>query len=297
MSSEKVVVLAGLLFLPGVALAQSVLSQRCTIDNSSASQAEARVEWMRRCALQNVNPGAWFDTGLAAGNGGTLRDYQEGDPNTNGTGRNMYTSPMDYYEINYSYISKLYLSGTTYQEVDARGHYKWSRSATRKKTAIYYPLYGTTYDVNATGSRQLFPHPTLADCNFYFDRYGAQPATGQDFYLNGFCDGVVVPPTALTNGVALSPLGAPANSIRYYTLAVPAGATKVTFEVSGGTGDVDLFVKYSSPAEIGSYDCRPFRAGNNEACVMSVPQAGTWHISLIGYSSYSGVTLKGTWSY
>ena len=282
MNTGKVMVLAGVLFLPGATLAQPILQQRCAVDSQGLSQGEARLEWGRRCALSKSSPAAWFDTGLPAASGGTLRDYIEVGADNNWSGRNMYTSSSYNHEINYSHISLLYLSGSTYQGLDGNGYYKWWRDSTRKRMRPLYPIYGNTYDISSTSNRQLFPHPALTDCNFYFDQYGTQPATGQDFYVNGFCENSSPPPSALTSGVPVGPVSGSAGTARYYTLHVPAGATNVVFETSGGTGDVDLYVRFGAEPDLVNYDCRPFYTGNNETCVVSTPRAGTWYVMLHG---------------
>ncbi|HEX8697691.1 MAG TPA: M4 family metallopeptidase [Myxococcaceae bacterium] len=102
------------------------------------------------------------------------------------------------------------------------------------------------------------------------------------------------PTSPLTNGVALSSLFGGTGTQKYFTLEVPAGSTSLRFETSGGTGDVDLYVRYGSQPATNAYDCRPYASGNTETCSFTNPQAGTWHVMLYGYTSYSGVSLKGT---
>jgi hypothetical protein len=77
-----------------------------------------------------------------------------------------------------------------------------------------------------------------------------------------------------------------------YTYAVPAGKTAMKFETSGGSGDVDLYVKWGSAPTTTSYDCRPYAAGNAEACTFNPAKTGTYYVMLRAYSSFSGVTLK-----
>lgn len=82
----------------------------------------------------------------------------------------------------------------------------------------------------------------------------------------------------------------------HYTLDIPAGMSSFTVVISGGSGDADLFVRYGTQPTSSSYDCRPYRNGNNETCTFNNPAAGTWHISLNGYRTYSGVDLEATWT-
>jgi len=108
--------------------------------------------------------------------------------------------------------------------------------------------------------------------------------------------GLPIVTTALQNNVPVSSLSGSAGGKVYYSLTVPAGATNLVFTTSGGTGDVDLYVKFGSAPTLSSYDCRPYAGGNAETCTMSPIQAGTYYVMLQGYSSYSGVTLTGSYT-
>lgn len=183
MNVAVMMVLVGVVCLPDAASAQ-ILVQRCANDSRNAAQATARVEWMRRCALLKAPPSS-YDTGIPSSTGGTLLEYVEAGAANNFWGMNMY-SPQSYdYDINSSYIFALYLSGMYSQSLDADGFYKWVGTAARKKSRPFYPIYGNSPDINS--NQQLFPHPTLANCNFYLDKNGTQPASGA-FYLNAFCE-------------------------------------------------------------------------------------------------------------
>ena len=83
---------------------------------------------------------------------------------------------------------------------------------------------------------------------------------------------------------------------KHYTLSVPAGMSLLDVDISGGSGDADLYVRFGTRPTTSSYDCRPYRNGNNESCDFNNPAAGTWHISIRGYTSYSGVTLDAYYS-
>lgn len=127
--------------------------------------------------------------------------------------------------------------------------------------------------------------------------------TAFDYIAQNGCDGSgnggggdgggTTPPAdnELSKGVALTGLTGAAGSNTYYTINVPAGATNLTFNMSGGSGDADMFVKFGSQPTSSSYDCRPYKSGNAESCSFANPQAGTYHVMLNGYSAYSGVSL------
>lgn len=95
----------------------------------------------------------------------------------------------------------------------------------------------------------------------------------------------------LQNGVPVAGLSGAASSERRFTFNVPAGARNLVLRISGGSGDADLYVRRGAPPTTSSYDCRPYRAGNNETCSAAVPQSGTYHVMVRGFRSYSGVTL------
>jgi vibriolysin len=111
--------------------------------------------------------------------------------------------------------------------------------------------------------------------------------------------GVVVPPpptVVLSNNVPVSGISDSTGGARYYTLAVPSGATSLKFTIAGGTGDADLYVRFGSAPDLSTYDCRPYQGGNGETCTITNIQAGTYHVMLNAYSTYSGVTLTGVYT-
>ncbi|HEX5753587.1 MAG TPA: M4 family metallopeptidase [Archangium sp.] len=110
--------------------------------------------------------------------------------------------------------------------------------------------------------------------------------------------GVATPPpasTALTNAVAITGISGASASSKYYHLDVPAGRA-VSFVMSGGTGDADMYVSFGSAPTLSSYSCRPYLSGNNETCNMTAQAAaGRYYVMLYGYTSYSSTSLKGTY--
>lgn len=78
----------------------------------------------------------------------------------------------------------------------------------------------------------------------------------------------------------------------HFSADIPASATKVTATLSGGTGDADLYTRPGVQPTTSSYECRPYRNGNNETCTKSSPESGVWFFSLRAYRAFSGATLK-----
>ena len=103
-------------------------------------------------------------------------------------------------------------------------------------------------------------------------------------------------PIVLTNGVAVTGISGSAGNEKFYSIEVPSGQDELEIAISGGTGDVDMYVRLNSPPTTTSYDYRPYKVGNNETVTVENPTAGTWHIMLRGYNNYSGVTLLATYS-
>ncbi len=81
------------------------------------------------------------------------------------------------------------------------------------------------------------------------------------------------------------------NAFTYYEIEVPAGTANLSVEISGGSGDADLYVRQGSRPTTGSYYCRPYKDGNTESCSIDNPTASTWHIGIRGYRAYSNVNL------
>ena len=95
----------------------------------------------------------------------------------------------------------------------------------------------------------------------------------------------------LKDGVPKTGLSGARSSQQSYTFEL-ATQKSLTFTTQGGSGDVDLYVKYGSPASKSNWDCRPYRNGNSETCRFNQAAPGTYHVMLDAYSAYTGVTLQ-----
>jgi len=129
--------------------------------------------------------------------------------------------------------------------------------------------------------------------------YGLVQAKAASDSLTNSCSGTTPPPTgstSLTNGQTVSGLTASQSQVLSFTLDVPAGATDLSFTTAGGTGDGDLYVRFGSEPTSTAYDCRPFENGNNESCTFASPQAGTYYVEISAYSTFSGVSLTGSYT-
>jgi serine protease len=151
---------------------------------------------------------------------------------------------------------------------------------------------------NATPSQVTSALTTAATPNVVT---GAQTGSPNKL-LYSFFDGTPPPPPppppggTLSNGVPVTGLSAATGASLNYTMAVPAGSTNLTFTMSGGTGDADMYVQFGSAPTDTVYACRPYLNGNNETCSFAAPSTGTYYVRLKAYSAFSGVTLTGSYT-
>ena len=76
-----------------------------------------------------------------------------------------------------------------------------------------------------------------------------------------------------------------------YVIDVPPGQESLLFDLSGGTGDCDMYIRYGDYASFMQYDYRPFKSSNNEQVLVENPMPGRWYIMLYGYSSYADASF------
>jgi len=99
----------------------------------------------------------------------------------------------------------------------------------------------------------------------------------------------------LCDGVAETNMSGSRNSTTNFYIDVPSGASNLSFAMSGGSGDADMYVKFASQPTTSSYDCRPYKNGNTETCNFSSASEGRWHVMIRGYSAYSGTSLTASY--
>ncbi len=102
--------------------------------------------------------------------------------------------------------------------------------------------------------------------------------------------------TALTNGVPVTGIAGATGSNTFFTLAVPAGATNLSFVTSGGPGDADLYVRFGSQPTTSTFDCQSIGSTNSESCSFATPSTGTYHVLIYGFATYSGLQLTGSYT-
>jgi uncharacterized protein YjdB len=95
--------------------------------------------------------------------------------------------------------------------------------------------------------------------------------------------------TGLRSGEPALVTNAVAGSAKYFAVYVPAGTSRMTVNISGGSGDPDLSV--FQPGNTGSPDCAPLLVGSGEECVLNRPVAGVWLVAINAYLPHLGTTL------
>jgi uncharacterized protein (TIGR03437 family) len=112
-------------------------------------------------------------------------------------------------------------------------------------------------------------------------------------------------PTATTiqANVPAAGLSGEGTSEIFYRVTIPAGIAALRVSTSGGTGDVDLYVRQGGFPVcqnvlgffIGLLDCKfdsySSKSGNIESVEILNPAPGDWFINMMGFSAYAGVTL------
>lgn len=155
---------------------------------------------------------------------------------------------------------------------------------------------------NPSGGGTIMSYCHLTNVGINFNRgFGSQPATVIRNRVEGGgclanCDGGGGGGGTLTRGTPLTNQSAATGSSLAYTMAVPSGATNLTFTTSGGTGDADLFVRFGSAPTDTVYDCKSEGSTNAETCTIPAPSAGTYHVRLKAYAAFSGVSIVGNYT-
>nr|WP_297348548.1 S8 family serine peptidase [uncultured Glaciecola sp.] len=159
----------------------------------------------------------------------------------------------------------------------------WSFFPSCSNEQIRAAMNITAKDKGASGKDNFYGNGIVQarDAFDYLNTNGCDGSGG------GSPDGTGVEPFSgqLTN------LSGSTNTWKRYTFNVPEGVTTLTVSISGGNGDADLYMKFGSQPETNSFDCRPYRNGNNETCTFTNTSGGTWHIGIRAFSSYNGVTM------
>jgi pre-peptidase len=185
----------------------------------------------------------------------------------------------------------------------------WVMDVPAGKDSVVFSISGGSGDADLYVRRGAQPTTSLFDCRPFINGNNETctfnaPAAGQYYVMiRGFAafsgvtlTGRTTATTPLVNGVPVTNISGATGSQQFWKLAVPAGNTSLTFTISGGTGDADLYVRLGAKPTTSTFNCRPFLNGNSETCTFTNPAAGDWFVMIRGFATFSGVTLKGTYT-
>lgn len=95
----------------------------------------------------------------------------------------------------------------------------------------------------------------------------------------------------LAKGVPVTGIALATDSSKVYSITVPAGARNLNFQLSGGSGDGDIYVKQGATPTTSSYDGKSDGGTNAESVTIGAPAAGTYYLLLNAYRTVSGASL------
>ncbi|TXX93159.1 S8 family peptidase [Vibrio cholerae] len=98
------------------------------------------------------------------------------------------------------------------------------------------------------------------------------------------------PDGQLTNGKVVTGISGKQGELKKFYIDVPAGR-RLSIVTSGGTGNLDLYVRLGREPEPFAFDCRSVRNGNNETCTFTPTREGRHFITLYGTTEFNNVSL------
>jgi uncharacterized protein (TIGR03437 family) len=125
-------------------------------------------------------------------------------------------------------------------------------------------------------------------------------AVGFQNYDGVALNAALITPAPLSANATVSNLNGVIGSETLYRVTIPPGAVSFQVSTSGGTGDVDLYLKFGSPAlcqtDVGvstscDVDESSAHDGNSEFIAVVGPAAGDWYIDLSGFDQFNRVSL------
>ena len=148
----------------------------------------------------------------------------------------------------------------------------------------------STYDCRPydDGSNELCAVTLAAPARIFVNVKGY--AAGENhFVLTIDRDGATPPPGTWT-GIDESGTVTKSQEKRWQTPSLPAGA--YLFQITG-QGDADLYVRTGVAPTTSSYECRPYKSGSNESCLVNLTVPAPIHVMVRGYAASSSFRLVG----
>jgi uncharacterized protein (TIGR03437 family) len=128
--------------------------------------------------------------------------------------------------------------------------------------------------------------------------------TGVEGYAGVSLEAALPVPAVIEKNTTLRNRSGDRTSETFYRVTVPEGTAVLRIAASGGTGDVDVFVRRGSVPVCQSlaliflgaggceFDELSIEDGNEEAIEIANPEPGEWYIDLMGFEAYSGLSLR-----
>ena len=190
----------------------------------------------------------------------------------------LYTSKLDVHHSSGVYNKAFYLLATKPGWTTRRAFEVMADANQLYWTSISNFNQGACGVEKAAGNRGY----AVADVTAAFEDVGVQ------------CGTTVPVPTkshVLVKGVAVHGIAIATNKKITYTLTVPPGRSNLTFKLSGGTGDGDIWMRRGKTPTIHLYDAKSDGPTNAELIQIAKPEAGKYYLSVTAYQAISGVTL------
>ncbi|MCJ0825917.1 pre-peptidase C-terminal domain-containing protein [Luteimonas sp. 50] len=81
------------------------------------------------------------------------------------------------------------------------------------------------------------------------------------------------------------------NNWKYFSLSVPAGATRLDVDANDDKDNGDLYVRYNQQPDKANSDCSD-TSGKSKSCGVDNPAAGTWYIGIYGNSKVDNIDIS-----
>jgi hypothetical protein len=184
-----------------------------------------------------------------------------------------YTSALDVHYTSGVYNKAFYLLATT-----AGWNTKMAFQVMAHANDVYWTS-SSTFDAGACGVEKAASDYAynVAAVTAAFNAVGVNCSSGAA--------------TALSKGVTVSGISLAAGASKLYTIAVPSGASNLTFNLSGGTGDGDIYTQFGTAPTTTSFLAKSNGGTNTEAITVAAPSAGTYYLLVNGYTAVSNTSL------
>lgn len=193
-------------------------------------------------------------------------------------------------------ILSTYNEGTITPGVDSYAYQSGTSMATPHVSAVAAMLYAVKPGITPDEAEQIlkqsarpFPGPCtgcgtgILDAATAVDRTDENPPPDDPALI------------MLENGIPMTGLDGALDAMMMFAIDVPDGVIDLTFTLSGGSGDADLYVRFADKPTLSSFDCRPYLYGNAETCLIQRVQTGRYYVLLHGYDAFADTSLVATY--